>query len=80
MLGSESGSKRFLALLIIFRVGKGRHLNNIRTVRISAALIGPDHVLRRHVLSVVELYRRSGDGQYKANGHRKRYSSLPEPA
>ena len=24
--------------------------------------------------------RRSGDGQYKANGHRKRYSSLPEPA
>ena len=52
----EAEANGVLALLINFRVGKGRHLNNIRTVRISAALIGPDHVLRRHVLSVVELY------------------------
>ena len=45
-----------LPLLIHLHACKGRHLNDVGTVRLGAALIGPDHVLRRHFLPVVELY------------------------
>ena len=46
-----------IPLLIHLHVGKSRHLDDVcRSIGIAAALVGPDHVLRRHFLTVVELH------------------------
>ena len=43
-------------LRIHLHAGKGSYLDDIGAVRLGTALIGPDYVLRRHVLAVMELH------------------------
>ena len=45
-----------ISLRIHLHPGKGRHLDDVGAVRLGAPLVGPDNVLRRHVLAVVELH------------------------